>query len=116
MTPKMRPLNFFLKKMILKNDSKINSALPPSSADLITSVTPTFSARLLASHSPLPAPLAIYPRSQRFPELPRARVRGSEKPRGVKRSTEKAGATDGIQSAEDNFKEFFKALVLKFHF
>ena len=32
---------------------------------------------------------------------PRAWVRGSEKPRGVQRSVEKAGATEGIQSTEE---------------
>ena len=32
---------------------------------------------------------------------PRAWVRGSGKPRGAQRSAEKAGATEGIQSAEE---------------
>ena len=32
---------------------------------------------------------------------PKAWVRGYEKPRGLQRSTEKSGATEGIQSAEE---------------
>ena len=99
MTPTIRPLNLFLGKEDLKIDSKIASALPPSSDDLIPSVA----FRLLsASLRTSPFLLPPYPRSQPFSEClksPRAWIRGYEKPRCAQKSAEKAGATDGIQSA-----------------
>ena len=46
-------------------------------------------------------------------QLPRARVRGYEKPRGAQRSTERAGVTEGIQSAEEGGTALWEARARK---